>query len=60
MQKPRYVYEDGDSHYGVYRRLEAGPVPIMNKGRPYRPEQLKMLREFTKFYEDAKTEIEDL
>ena len=40
-RKPRYVFEDGELHESVYDRFDAGPVPIVEEVRPYRPEQLR-------------------
>lgn len=40
-RKPRYVFEDGELHSSVYDRFNAGPVPIVDEFKPYRPEQLR-------------------
>ncbi len=41
-KKPRYVFENGELHESVYRRIDAGPVPIVDEVKAYRPEQLKL------------------
>lgn len=40
-RQPRYVFEDGELHQSVYDRLNAGPVPIVDEVKLYRPEQLR-------------------
>ncbi|MGB3740192.1 MAG: DUF2235 domain-containing protein [Pontixanthobacter sp.] len=51
-KRTRYVYEDGELHSSVRKRFEAGPVPIVDEIKPYRPEQLKRHNELKTFYKD--------
>jgi hypothetical protein len=41
-KKPRCVFEDGELHESVYRRIDAGLVPIVDEVKTYRPEQLRL------------------
>tara|TARA_R110002110_G_scaffold5971_5_gene30202 strand:+ start:237 stop:1685 length:1449 start_codon:yes stop_codon:yes gene_type:complete len=50
-KKPRYVYEDGELHESVYHRFDAGPVPVVDEVRPYRPEQLRHHKRLKANYE---------
>ncbi|MXP15766.1 DUF2235 domain-containing protein [Altererythrobacter confluentis] len=49
-KKPRYVYEEGELHHSVFDRFEAGPVPIVDEIKYYRPEQLKTHNKLKEFY----------
>jgi hypothetical protein len=49
-KKPRYVYEEGELHKSVFDRFDAGPVPIIDEVKLYRPEQLKYHKKLKAFY----------
>lgn len=50
--KPRIVDDAGELHESVIRRLESGPVPVMNKVKEYRPEQLSAHPGVSEYYTD--------
>lgn len=49
-KKPRYVFEDGELHGSVYDRFNAGPVPVVDEVKPYRPEQLRRHNRLKAFF----------
>ena len=62
-KKPRYVYENGELHDSVYERLRAGPVPIVDEVKDYRPEQLRLHNRLKQFYvqsDDGSSLAEDI
>ncbi len=55
-RKPRYVDEKGELHPSVNDRMDAGPVPIVDEIKCYRPEQLRRHNTLREFYGDADEE----
>ena len=55
-RKPRYVFEDGELHTSVYDRLSAGPVPIVDEVKRYRPEQLRWHNKLKEFFDQDESE----
>ena len=49
--KPRYVFEDGELDGSVYDRFNAGPVPIVDDVKAYRPEQLRRHNRLKAFFD---------
>lgn len=55
-REPRYVFEDGELHTSVYDRFNAGPVPIVDEVKPYRPEQLRRHNKLKEFFEQNESD----